>query len=366
MSDTIAIDRKLPLPLYYQLKETLRGKLQKEFSSGDRFYSERQLSDMLSVSRITAGRVLNDLVQEGLLYRLQGKGTYVADTENKKKTFNIGFMISDRLNMLDKLAGNENNFRQMMYIQKVCEKYGYNMLSISENPGEDGQKKAAKVIEKIDGIIFQGDVDNSVISFFNKNIPSIIMDNCPTEEKFDCVLGDNIAGAYENVSYLINSGHRRVAIIHGPLTVASFRERLEGYKKAFADNNIEYSQELTAEADGLIEKGYDAMAELLKHPNHPTAVFASNDIMAIGAMKKIKEAGLRIPEDISVTGFDDIDLASHTEPPLTTVRFDQAQLAERTIKLLIDKMSNKPTETRINRIPVELIIRNSSSKRETI
>ena len=366
MYGEIAIDRKLPLPLYYQLKENLRKKLKDEFSAGDRFYSERELAERLSISRITAGRVLNDLVQEDLLYRLQGKGTFVADTKARKKTFNIGFMISGRLNMLERLTGHENNFRQMIYVQKVCEKYGYNMLSISENPGEDGQKKAAKIIEKIDGIIFQGDVDISLIRFFDKNIPSINMDNCPAEGEFDCVLGDNIAGAYENVSHLIKNGHRRIAIIHGPLAVASFRERLEGYTKALADNGIEYSQDIVTEADGLIEKGYYAMDKLLKLAVPPTAVFGSNDIMATGAMKKIKETGLRIPEDISVTGFDDIDLASHTEPPLTTVRFDQTQLAEKTVKLLISKIESKAVEARITRIPVELIIRDSTCRSRTI
>lgn len=362
MNKNFDLNREIPIPLYYQIQGTLKKKIKKEFRSGDKFYSERQLTEMLSISRITASRVLNELVQEKLLYRLQGKGTFVADLKNMEKTFNIGFMVSRRLELLNRIHGHENNFQKLLYIQDMCGRHGYNVLCLSENTGTAGQENIVKAIEKIDGIIFLGDVNPNLIKFFNDKIPSVIMDDCPDAEIFDCVLGDNVHGADENVSYLIKNGHRRIGLIHGPLSVASFRERLEGYKKALQDNGIEYSDELIVEGGGLIEDGYKAMEKLLALKNPPTAVFGSNDIMAIGAMKKIKEAGLKIPEDISVTGFDDIDLASHVEPPLTTTSFNEKTLAEKSVSLLISKIDHRSPKPQIVRVPLELIIRKSCGK----
>ncbi|MFA7184670.1 MAG: GntR family transcriptional regulator [Victivallales bacterium] len=356
MSELIELNRTIPVPLYYQLKENLKKSIRRDFAAGDKFYSERQLAEMLSVSRITTNRVVNELVNDKILYRLHGKGTFVAAPQNREKTFNIGFMISRRLEKLD-FQGGISTFQRLVYVKSVCAKFGYSVFFLSESEDNAERENLAKLIGKIDGLIILGDVNPELIRFFNKQIPTVIMDGMILDG-VDCVLGDNPAGAYENVSYLIKNGHRRIGTIYGSLTVASFRERLDGYKKVLADNGIEVCDELIVKGGGLIENGYRAMETLLALKNPPTAVFASNDIMAIGAMKKITDVGLSIPGDISVTGFDDKELA-YPYPPLTTVRFDKAKLAEVSMRHLMAKIDRKSNQATIERIPVELVIRES-------
>jgi DNA-binding LacI/PurR family transcriptional regulator len=362
MGNMIELNREIPVPLFYQLKERIKNNLKESFKPGDKFYSERQLAKMLSIARGTASRVMNDLVQENILYRLHGKGTFVADFSSKEKFNNIGFMVSSRLKS-SKTLSHEADYSRLVYIEDICAKYAYNVLFMSERTTSQGKENLKNLIEKIDGIILLGDMDIELVNFLNEKIPTVVMDDCPENCTVDCVVGDNLEGAFNNVNYLIELSHNRIGIIYGALSASSFRDRLAGYKKALASNGIEYSDELIVEGGSRLEDGYNAMEKLLSLKNPPTAVFGSNDTMAIGAMKKINEAGLKVPDDISITGFDDIDSASFTNPPLTTTRFNKMMLAEKSVDRLIGKINNKITAApEVSVIPVELIKRNSCKK----
>jgi DNA-binding LacI/PurR family transcriptional regulator len=164
------------------------------------------------------------------------------------------------------------------------------------------------------------------------------------------------------VEHLLRLGHERVATITGPLNMCAGQDRLEGYRQALAARGIPVDEDLIAEGDFTEGGGRAAMRRLL--PHRPTAVFAASDMMAVGAIKVLREAGLRVPEDVAVVGFDDIPLASMVEPPLTTVRQPIEQLGSMAVELLVSLMEN-PGEETVHRVvlPTELVIRASCGVR---
>jgi len=173
---------------------------------------------------------------------------------------------------------------------------------------------------------------------------------------------DNQAGAYQVVTHLIGLGHRRIGFIsNAPLSYSGAQERFAGYKQALAERSIPLQEELVQTAEFMPATGQEAMQELLALPDRPTAVFAASDVVAIGVMSAIQAAGLEIPEDIAVVGFDDIFLAAHTQPPLTTVRVPAYGLGWTAAELLISLIEGE--EASSVTLETELVIRDSCGGR---
>ena len=358
----LTIDKHIPVPLYYQLENTLRKHIKKSSMPDEKFFSERELAENYKVSRITAGRTINDLVNEGLLYRIQGKGTFVADFNKKVKTNNIGFILAQRL---ANLSGGTVNPESLHEIESACKSYGYHLFF---SVGEERFRKNGELPEivkekKVDGVVLSQDVEASLIRKLNSSLPIVLLDYRMDGENIDSVMADNIAGAYQAVKYLIELGHKNIGFIYGPFTAPSFKERLTGYKKALSEYKIRFRKSLLQEGGARIEDGYRAMKALLSLSEIPTAVFASNDTMALGAMKAIKDNGMDVPDDISIAGFDDKEFAAYTFSPLTTIRVNNKAMAESAVKRLVEKIDgDNNVEPRRIIIPTELIIRESCKK----
>jgi LacI family transcriptional regulator len=171
---------------------------------------------------------------------------------------------------------------------------------------------------------------------------------------------DNIGGARMAVEHLIRLGHRRIATITGRLGMNAGQDRLEGYRQALLAHGIPVKDEMIVEGDFTERSGMMAMQQLL--PVSPTAIFAANDVMAIGALKALRAVGLKIPQDVALIGFDDIPIASIIEPALTTVRQPIERMGSMAVDLLLNLLqSASQEETLPHRIilPTELVIRNS-------
>ncbi len=199
--------------------------------------------------------------------------------------------------------------------------------------------------------------------------PCLLEDNVPfvivgryLHERINYVDVDNVVGARMAVEHLLRLGHERIATITGPLNMCAGQDRLEGYRQALAARGIPVDENLIAEGDFSEQGGRAAMQRLL--PHRPTAVFAASDMMAVGALKTLRDAGLRVPDDIALVSFDDIPLASMVDPPLTTVRQPIEQLGSTAAELLISLLEN-PQEETVHRIvlPTELVIRASCGVR---
>jgi DNA-binding LacI/PurR family transcriptional regulator len=180
--------------------------------------------------------------------------------------------------------------------------------------------------------------DPAIAKCRERKIPFVVVSNSVPDPDVTSVDCDNITGAHEATVHLLHLGHRTVAFIGGPEGSANARDRFEGYRSALEEAGVPVDPALIAGGHFEEQKGRNAMQRLLSRKDRPTAVFAANDVMALGAMKAIKREGLRIPQDIAIVGFDDIPLAQHVEPALTTVHQPIYQLGRLAAETLVNNL----------------------------
>jgi LacI family transcriptional regulator len=215
---------------------------------------------------------------------------------------------------------------------------------------------------RVDGLILMApDFDPS--PFLRESVstvPTVLLNPGHAPSGLDSVSIDNFDGAASAVRHLIGLGHRSIAIIAGPASNIDARQRLEGYRAALREAGLEPRPELELPGDFAEHSGYQAAAELLRRPTRPSAIFAANDYMAVGALGALHDAGVRVPEDIALSGFDDIALARYLNPPLTTVHVDMIELGRRAVQLLLERGAHPGGRTgRHEVLTTTLVVRRS-------
>lgn len=180
-----------------------------------------------------------------------------------------------------------------------------------------------------------------------------------------CVHADDFGGARLGTLHLLSLGHRRIGVISGPdETVVAIEARLQGVRRTLAEHGYRLPDEYVVAGDFTPESGYEAARRLMSLPAPPTAIFALNDRMAIGAIRYLKEAGYRVPQDVSVIGFDDVPLAELFDPPLTTIRQPALEMGQQAARVLFDLIRGYAPATRTLVLPVDLIVRKSTAPLE--
>jgi LacI family transcriptional regulator len=252
-------------------------------------------------------------------------------------------------------------------IQKVTQRQGYDLLTYDTDGSPANERRSLRLLE-------QGRVDGAIVVFFHldhedlrsvleRDMPIVALVGSAQEARdlpIDTLYIDNTNAAQTAVSYLIGRGHTRIGMIAGVEETPPRRNRIRGYRLALAEHHLPLDEILIQGGDFTEDGGYQAMQELLDLSPRPTAVFAANDLMAIGAMIAIHEAGLIIPNDIAIVGFDDIPAASWVNPALTTVSHFQQQLGERAAEMLVERLEDEALERpRSVEMPFELMIRDS-------
>lgn len=170
---------------------------------------------------------------------------------------------------------------------------------------------------------------------------------------------DNISSARKATEYLIQLGHRRIGYISGPMSVILNRDRLKGYTQALSTHGMETESMLIQEGDYSFESGYSLAMKFLAMENPPSAIFSANDDMAIGCVKAAQASGLRVPEDLSVVGFDNIITSQIVSPPLTTIAQPMYEIGERAMRLMLDLIKQEPLKRRQFVMEDQMIIRSS-------
>ena len=211
----------------------------------------------------------------------------------------------------------------------------------------------------VDGVIVSSMLmdDQLVKALADGELPFMLIGRHPTDTRISYVDADNVGGAREAVTHLLRLGRTRVATITGPQNMIAGADRLHGYLLALRDRNLISDPGLIVEGDFTETGGYRAMQQLLAR--RPDAVFAASDMMAIGAMRALREAGLRIPEDVAIVGFDDLPQAARAEPALTTVRQPTYRLGTTTVDSLLDLIDHPDSYQRRIVLPTELVVRQS-------
>jgi LacI family transcriptional regulator len=245
-------------------------------------------------------------------------------------------------------------------VSSACNAREYSvMLWLAEPEYERRQIRQIMYSGLVDGVIISSMLlrDSLVQALLEGDLPFMLVGRHPTDTRASYVDADNIGGAREAVTHLLRLGRTRVATITGPQNMTAGADRLTGYLAALRDRGLVSDPALIAEGDFSETGGYRAMQQLLAC--RPDAVFAGSDIMAIGAMRALREAGLRVPEDVAAVGFDDLPQAAHSDPPLTTVRQPIYRLGTMTVDSLLDLIEYPDSPSRRIVLPTELVVRAS-------
>src|SRR5690554_182394 len=270
-----------------------------------------------------------------------------------KRSWTIGVVFEERTgvgithaffgNILDKF-------------KKYIEKEGYDLLFISESIGSSVHRYIDHCRQKgVDGIIILCTYpdEESIIRLIDSDIPRVIIDH--DTNLTNCVYTDNYTSTYNAIKYLIENGHTRIAHIHGDLYSFVGRERFKGYKQALSDYNIPFQNKYLLEGSTYsMMEGYRRGLEIAKLNAKPSAVITASDNLAIGVMKAFQENNIKIPDDISLIGFDNIELSSLVTPSLTTINQDKEQISYRASQCLIKQIENRTK--RYEKIKIEGIL----------
>ncbi|NLG84990.1 MAG: LacI family transcriptional regulator [Firmicutes bacterium] len=216
--------------------------------------------------------------------------------------------------------------------------------------------------KRVDGILlFSNRIDAEFFTQIKKKykLPLVVIDRDVEDEEIPCVFTNNREGTYRTTAHLIKAGRTKIAYITPVIDTTTTLERLEGYEQAMREHGLSYQGRTLVDHTGDREKGFAAMLRLLDREDPPDGVVAFNDLLAIGAMQAIKERGLRIPEDIAVVGFDDIEAASVVEPALTTVRQPLREIGETACKMLLQLINGEEVSTRRVVFEPTLVVRKS-------
>ena len=326
----------------------------------------------MTVSRVINGNgYVSEETREKVLeavkkmnYRRNG----LARNLKRQRTETVGLVIGDISNPFSTELANA--------VRETLSFRGYNLfICISEHSArEDIAAFESLVDHNVDGLIIatrsnrEGDERLSEIA--DSGVPIVVVGRDFKHDSVDAISADNFKGGFEATQHLVDLGHTRIGFIGAAFEDRSRLKRLQGYLAALTQHEIPIDERLITGRKGSANDvpgystesiGYEGMKRLLSLPNRPTAVFARNDFTAVGAISAVKEAGLSIPQDIAIVGFDDTPLAVHTMPSLTTVRQPMKVQGQLAAEMLIRRISGDEgvqTETRV--LDCELIIREST------
>ena len=247
-------------------------------------------------------------------------------------------------------------------VTSIANTSGYSSFLCNLSAEHEGAFYLRLVREKrVDGIIIATShtPDEQVLLIRQQGVPLVLINRRMEEVASICT--DNEKGGYEITCHLIELGHREIAHIGVPSYVRSGIPRRSGYEKALTERSLPLSPNLIVVEENSADGGYRAAMALLSRGTKTTAVFAYDDVMAIGAMRAFREKGMRVPEDMAVAGYDDIPLAAHVTPPLTTVRQDKEAMGMRAMRMLIKLIQGEDLVESEVVVQPELIVRCSSS-----
>ncbi len=246
-------------------------------------------------------------------------------------------------------------------IAQACNQYDYTLSLYLFHTEEDERKVFPRITRRgiVDGIIIQTThaADELFVLLEQGDIPYIVAGRPSQLPNASYVDVDNVTGSYNAVRHLLHLGRRRIATIAGPLNTTAGMDRLEGYQNALRESNYVIDDRLIAEGDFTEKGGYYAAKSLLVH--QPDAIFVAADLMAVGALRAIREADLSVPDDIAIVGYDDLPPATIANPPLTTVRQPIRRMGVKLVEVLIDIINNGEFPARRMVFETELVIRAS-------
>ena len=335
---------------------------------GTRLPTDGELAAQYQISRDTVRQALALLANEGLIERVQGRGTYVIQPSSNGnsvvhlKQKQIGFVLNRTLRT-------QLTMNLLVGVEQAAKSHGYN-VSFTYVEGE--QEQQARDIARLRanhvlGMIIwpMGDTthDASIQQLQADHIPLVLMDRYFPGLDIDYVGSDNVGGGYRATEHLLILGHRRIGYVFAKeetLQTTSVYERWQGYCGALKKYEVPYDETLVVSDFRHLQTGiHEGLVEFLQRPDRPSAIFAVNDYVALDVLQAAKAIHLRVPEDLAVVGFDDLEFAAHVNPPLTTVGQQFIDIGVRAGTLLISRIEGIVGAPKHIELPTNLVIRES-------
>jgi LacI family transcriptional regulator len=275
----------------------------------------------------------------------------------RRQSRTIGHVVTD--------CTNPNTAQQIRVIQDVVSREGYSVVLFDTSERAERQAESLHLLEErvVDGVILTParSQDDGLGRFVARGNRLVLLNRDVEGIEVDRVAIDNRAGSYAAISHLLDLGHRRIAFVAGRRDLSTVRDRLAGYEDALRDRGIAPDPRLVCHVEIEPEAATRATRRLLAWRDRPTAIFTYNDLMAVGALVAIRAADLRVPEDVSLVGHDDILYAPYLQVPLTTVAQPTRELAETAARLLIDRLRGNEGPPRRVVLQPRLVVRASTA-----
>ncbi len=328
----------------------------------------RDVAAMAGVSINTVSRVLNDkgevspetrnriqLAIKALHYRPNS----FARSLLGKQSLTVGQIVTDCMN--------PNNAQQIRAVQNITAEVGYSVMLVDTSEQHERELVAVELMseKQVDGFLItplQYNNDHLFRLQEEGHVPFVLTNRAIEGLPVDTVLHNNYEGAYQAICHLIELGHSRIAYITSRRQVWTVNQRLAGYRAALMKGHFDYDEGLIIQINLTLESAYEATNLLLKVRPRPTAIFAYNDLIAVGVLQALKEAGLKIPQDMALVGYDDILYAKFLEVPLTTVRQPTSLLGETAARVLLKRIADPAAPLEHIVLQPRLVVRASSGQ----
>jgi len=291
-----------------------------------------------------------------IMEELNYQPSFIAAALVGKRTYTLGLLLPDISNpFFGEIA---------RAIEDRAHQAGYSVMMCSTDNKDERVERYINVLEQkmVDGVVIGTGVDDLDIlkRLETKAIPFVLLARESAALAADTVVGDDCAGGYLAARHLASLGHRRIAILSETMNVSSSRERLRGFRQGLAEAGVPFDSSDIVVCEFRVDEGRRGAQELLSRAEPPTALFCCNDVLAIGAMQAAKRRGLRVPDDVSIVGYDDTMLAGVTDPPLTTVAQPIQSMGEQALKLLLDGIHSADRVKQRVVLRPELVVRGST------
>ncbi len=371
----IKINKNAPIPMYQQILNEIYARIASgEWPTGTQLPTEAELEMELQVSRVTIRQALSAAVEEGLVVRLPGKGTFVSETETSTTTHRsegfIGYVVPH--------LSSSFNVQILLGVESILKEKGYHLIFCNSEGDFSKENQLLQSLEstRMSGYIIQPVYaeanDRSLIRLASKGARIVLIDRNIPGIQIDVVMSNHFEGGQQVVRHLIDQGYREIVYLaHEPIQLPSIAERFRGYQAAMTDAQLNPWPPFVV--GGPIELGYlqaqksptlhensavEKIADLLRGPARPEAVVAMNDLVAMLVLEAAEQVGLRIPDELGVVGFDNLDCAVANN--LTTVAQQPYEIGSEAARLLLQRIHGDNKVSKQIQLPTQLIIRGST------